>query len=873
MHTYAAHKAVHTMAMAQQQHHSHSYLIHSSSGSSSGSVMPVSLTSSTSTANSVSLTNRVATLQSSQKQLSSETNPTIQMALKSATRSSSEHEIAGAGGKLVQQGDREIEEEDENDHLSKESSSTHNSDRNKGHTPFNNYDHTSEQFVAATTSSSSKTLTATPSSLIPSNFIHPPGTTATSSPVSKSLGAASNLSALQASNALNAAISNPLLPGLNLFTLPGIGTATGNLAGLVSPVLLANNVNPFLAVLGSSPTLLKSAPVTTTKSSSIGGVINSATAAAPVISYAPNQQASCLTGAQNWQLLSQLQERINAHLRSSTTPLTDTSTGMQRDMSNLLSLSTPGVSALEAAAISATSVLDCSHELGKKERKLELLAMGKPPVHCIASPPEVLWSTHGALPVEHTIEHIDTLQWKAKSSQGSSPTTEGSYSIGKKIISNRTEISNSNHEELTRESRNTGASIKFGLEESESILPNTSFTRSDCHPSLMKLESNKSRWTDTQSHLTSPSLPSTNVRTISSSPSQVASSNLVSATTISSPSPTQISRLSSVQVTATSSKVSNSSKVTSLNPVPSATSMAPALGFPLVYAVPPNTVAVTATPALSTTPQLASSPLRGDFYVMLNPSVATSSVGTCGGTTVQSLMIAATPPVLATSTTSNSASVKNSPAAAGLLPLQVPRLASGATGLIPSLGSTLSPVQAPMYYYIPSGGGSFQATAGASTNVGLGTVAGLTAVTVGGTREDEEGDKSHSHHGPAISQSLLSRTARAKKRPPTDLRETEFSKNEAKRMRMNATDISWANVKHQSERQLCMREVKVDCEEESGVADGAPAEECATASDTDDEVAVADRMFTRGEEDNKPFSCKLVITFLKYDEGQGPHHL
>ena len=104
---------------------------------------------------------------------------------------------------------------------------------------------------------------------------------------------------------------------------------------------------------------------------------------------------------------------------------------------------------------------------------------------------------------------------------------------------------------------------------------------------------------------------------------------------------------------------------------------------------------------------------------MLNPSAATSGVGTCGGTTVQSLMIAAAPP-LATSTTSNSASVKSSPAAAGVLPLQMPRLTSGATaGLIPSLGSTLSPVQAPMYYYIPNGGGSFQATAGASTNVGL----------------------------------------------------------------------------------------------------------------------------------------------------------
>lgn len=850
------------MAMAQQQQQS--YLIHSSSGSSSGSVMPVSLTSSISTGNSVSLTNRTVTSQSSQQQLSSETKPTLQMALKSMTTSSCEHEIAGAGGKLEQRGSREIEEEDGDDNASKESSSTHNSDQNKSQAPISKYYHKSE-FVAATTSSS-KTLTATPAASIPNNFILTSGTNQTSSHVSKPSEVGPNLSSLQTSNVLNAAISNPLnaaisnplLTGLNLFTVPGIGTPTGSLAGLVSPVLFTNNINPFLAVLGSSPNLLKFAPVTTTKSSPVGGVINTATAAAPVISYAPNQQASGVTSPQNLQLLSQLQERINAHLQSSTTLLTDSSTSLQRDMNNLLCLPRAGVSALEAASLSATSVLD--QELSKRERKLELLAMGKSPVHCIASPPEILWSRHGALPSEHTIEYIDTLQLKVQSSRGSGPALESNYSIGKRAVSSRTGISNSNHEELTREIRNSGGSRKGCLEElpSESKPSNNSATRSDYHLNLLKLKPSKSHLTDSHSHLTSLSLPNTTVKTIPSSPLQADSSNLVSAT-ISSPSSTQMSRLSTLQVAATPSEVKTSSVVTSLSSVPSATPMTPAVipaGFPLIYAVPPTTAAATATHGLRTTP-LASSPLRGDFYVMLNPSAATSGVGTCGSTTMQSLMIAAAP-ALATSTTS--ASVKHSPAELGVLPLQVPRLASGATGLIPSLGTTLSPVRAPMYYYIPNGGGSFQPTAAASVNAGLGTVAGRTPVTIGGTREDEEGKKSHTHHhGPSISQSSLLQAARTKKRPQSDLGETQFSKSEAKRMRMNATDIPWTNVKHQSEGPLCLRDVKVDCEEESGVADGAKAEECATASDTDDEVAVADMMFTHGGEGNKPFSCKSVI--------------
>ena len=207
--------------------------------------------------------------------------------------------------------------------------------------------------------------------------------------------------------ALTAAMSTQLLAGLNLPALaaPGVATPLGNLAGLTSPVLFGGN--PFLSLLASSQGLPKTVAMAT---NSMGGALHAASPAMAAALYKNSQSqqiGSVQQQASQLQFLSQLQERIQAHLRTLPSPATASSTlasthiAQREQMNRLLSLGAGNANVAAAnfpssspAAATATPSTEFRLEFDQRSvRDLQLeqvVTTRTPPIHCIAAPPEIL---------------------------------------------------------------------------------------------------------------------------------------------------------------------------------------------------------------------------------------------------------------------------------------------------------------------------------------------------------------------------------------------------------------------------------------------------------------------------------------------------
>ena len=394
-------------------------------------------------------------------------------------------------------------------------------------------------------------------------------TALTTSPMTSSSSAAAlglNLSALRAASPFTVAMPNPLLTGLS--GTPGISTPSG-IAGLVSPILLGNN--PFLTVLGSSSGLSKTA-ITAASQPGAG-------AAAVYTQVQPGASA-------HLQLITQLQDRISAQLRTSPA---------QRDIGSLLA--NIGTTSQVVAAASGFG-----QDLNNRERQLESLLMSKTPVYCIASPPEVLVSQDEVLSMEHVIKYIDTLSPSLTDSMSNGGKKKGGHcSPDKEVIASscNSTVSNASCEELEK---TTNTSRKKRVGKSSGLLESM-LSKSETKPST--------------------------------SPTKDASSTKHPKKTTSQPphptshhSPTKAMTTSPLVVTSAVSGITPAPSILSTNSV-----AAPAAALPLLYAAQPTTVAAALTPLAS--PPLAS-PIKG-YYVVLNPSLAAVGQATAA---VQPLMIA-----------------------------------------------------------------------------------------------------------------------------------------------------------------------------------------------------------------------------------------
>ena len=381
VHTYAAHKAVHTMALAQQQYSSSNSVIQSAAPSSTVAVDNNNMTAPYRTAVTTIL-----------PKLTLQTNPTQQRVVARPLESPSNDNESGKEGREeanknmeqleVRRTRRREEEERVNIATVVSSSSSHSNLAAKLQAAaFSTFSTEMVQPHAVKPAS----LQTAVSTSFPHNFALPSTAALASSPVASSASFALqrlNLSALPTSPLTVGAMSNQLLAGLPAaaaITPTGIGTPTG----LLSPILYGSN--PFLTLLGgSSPSL----PTVTAAAAS-----SQAAAVGVLATAASLNQAAAGASDINIQLIKQLQEKISAHLQ--TVP----SNPKGADVGGILTTGRmPPQQALSCTAF--------DQELSKRERLLESLLMSKSPIYCIASPPEVLFSD--ALPNEHTIECIDT---------------------------------------------------------------------------------------------------------------------------------------------------------------------------------------------------------------------------------------------------------------------------------------------------------------------------------------------------------------------------------------------------------------------------------------------------------------------------------
>ena len=539
----------------------------------------------------------------------------------------------------------------------------------------------------------------------PPNVLLPGTTTLTSPPMTSpamALGGL-NLSALPTAPLAIGALSNQLLAGLPAAAIAPTGISTPT--GLLSPILFGNN--PFLTVLGSSPSLSTAAAASQPAAASI----LQATAATL------NQPAAAGTnlGGINLQLIKQLQEKISTHLQA-------IPSSQRRDISSsasMLATATGGLGRTPLQQALLASGLD--QELSKRERLLESLLMSKTPIYCIASPPEVLVSD--ALPSEHTIEYIDTQRKTSSSRCSSGNESRCSENEPVRVIGS----GDLDQKERAKENRG-GQSSRSAVNQS---LISSKTTEAKVATSLIRDSAGSA------SHLlTSPSLT-------------IAHSLLSKAT----PTP-------SLQAATAPPVLSG----LSLNTTPSSfslptTTQIQQTGLPLLSyaaAVPPTTAAAL-TPTLS-------SPLKG-YYIMLNP-LATAAAGAAaagGATAVQPIMIAAAAggTAAASPTVCGGTTAVQVPALTAAASLNLPSLATSLT----------SPaVPSPMYCYLPAAAadGSYHhltAVQAAAANSALtAQAAAPLAVNIGGVVEAEKDKEFERSHG--ISTSL--QITKAKKRLRND---------------------------------------------------------------------------------------------------------
>lgn len=569
----------------------------------------------------------------------------------------------------------------------------------------------------------------------PPNFLLPGTTPALTSPPMSSpalpLGGL-NLSALPTAPLTIGALSNQLLTGLPAaaITATGISTPTG---GLLSPILFGNN--PFLTILGSSPSLSAAAAA-----ASQPAAANILQATAATLNQ-PATQAGTNVGGVNLQLIKQLQEKINAHLQAAPSNQSGDISGAG---ASVLATASGGFGRTPLQQALLASGLD--HGLSKRERLLESLLLSKTPVYCIASPPEVLASD--ALPSEHTIEYIDTRR-KTSSSRRSSGNESRCSEKEPVIVS---EGGNLDQKEVAMGSRGGQSSRAVA---SQNPMSSGKTTEAKVTTSLIK---DAAGFVSNNTHLLA-------------SPSLTVSHSLL-------PKTTQTSSSSS-QVTTTAGRTPQVLSRLSLNTTPLSfslptTAQIQQTGLPLLSyaaAVPPTTAAAL-TPTLP-------SPLKG-YYVMLNP-LATAAAGAAaagGATAVQPIMIAAA----AGGTAAASPTV-----CGGTTAIQVPALTAAASLNLPSLATSLtSPaIPSPMYCYLPAAaatdGSSHHLTAvqAAAVNSALtAQAAAPLAVPIGGVVEAEKDKELNRNHG--IHSTSLQIT-KAKKR----LRNDSTGLNEAKRIRVD----------------------------------------------------------------------------------------
>ena len=587
------------------------------------------------------------------------------------------------------------------------------------------------------TSSNEQRVIATASPLTtvaasnPPNFLLPGTTPALISPPMSSpalpLGGL-NLSALPTAPLTIGALSNQVLAGLPgaAITATGISTPTG---GLLSPILFGNN--PFLTVLGSSPSLSTAAAASQPAAASI------LQATAATLNQ-PAAQAGMNVGGINLQLIKRLQEQINAHLQASPSNQRGNSSGAS---ASVLATATGGFGRTPLQQALLASGLD--HGLSKRERMLESLLLSKTPVYCIASPPEMLASD--ALPSEHTIEYIDTQRITSNSRRSSGNESR---------CSEREPVAASDGGNLDRKEVATGSR---GGQSSRAV------------SSQNLISSNTTEGKVITSLIKDPAGGVSNNTHLLASPSLTVSHSLLPKTT----------QTSSLQTPTAAGGTSQVLSRLSLNATPSpfslpTTAQIQQTSLPLLSyaaAVPPTTAA-TLTPTLP-------SPLKG-YYIMLNP-LATAAAGAAaagGATAVQPIMIAAA----AGGTAAASPTV-----CGGTTAIQVPALTAAASLNLPSLATSLtSPaIPSPMYCYLPAAaatdGSSHHLTAvqAAAVNSALtAQAAAPLAVPIGGVVEaekDKELERNHGIHSTSL------QIAKAKKR----LRNDSTGLNEAKRIRVD----------------------------------------------------------------------------------------
>ena len=713
------------MALAQQQYSSSNSVIQSAAPSSI-----VVMENNTTTPHRTAVT-------SNSQQLSSQTNPTLQQIASGPLASPSKDRESSNERKWERCRDHSREREE----------------RGEGRARKGKEDVNVAAMISCNTSCSEPQQIATSSSLkadiaqpvvtaaastvaasIPPNLLLPSKTTLTSPPMTSSRMALGglNLSALPSAPLTIGALSNQLLAGLPTaatITPTGITTPTG----LLSPILVNNN--PFLTVLGSSPSLLAA-----TAASQPVPAAASILQAAPSASLSQAITGGANLGGLNLQLIKQLQEKINAHLQA----IPSSQRGDIGSTSLLAAATASGLGRTPLQQALLASGFD--QELSKRERLLESLLMSKTPIYCIAPPPEVLASD--ALSSEHTIEYIDT-QRKVSSSRDLNE-KEGRCSENEQIQLSGS--GGSNQREIAKENR-SGQSSRAAASRSLLDLISARTTEAKLATSLIK---------------DSAGSVSNNTHLLASTSLAIARSSLSNTT------------LASSSQAAAAGRTPPVLSGLSLNAAPSffslpTTAQIRQAGLPLLTDVPPTTAA-TLAPTLS-------SPLKG-YYIMLNP-LATTAAGVAaagGATAVQPIMIAAA----AGGTAAASPTVCGSTTA-----IQVPSLTAAANLNFPSLATSLpgSAVPSPMYCYLPAAAaaaadGSYHhltAVQGAAVNSALtAQAAAPLAATISGTVETEK-VKEFANTLANHSVSSSPQVAKAKKR----LRNDATSLGEAKRIRVD----------------------------------------------------------------------------------------
>ncbi len=608
VHTYAAHKAVHTMALAQQQYSSSNSIIQSAAPSS---VVVVE--------NNTVTPHRTAVGTPTSQKLSPQTMNPLRQQVASASGqlaspskdNESGNEGRGRGGRdhsreREQRGEgRPIKGKEKRADVNIASTivtmvTSSNSDSN----------HIKHQAAAASSNEKEyqRTVVATASPLTtvvaasnPHNFLLPGTTPAalTSPPISSpamALGGL-NLSALPTAAPLTiSALSNQLLastglPAAGAITATGISTPTG---GLLSPILYGNN--PFLTVLGSSPSL----SIAAASSQPAAASLLQATAATL---NQPTAQTGTNVGGVNLQLIKQLQEKINAHLQA--IPSNQRGDIGSAGASMLATAAQGGFGRTPLQQALLASGLD--HGLSKRERLLESMLMSKTPVYCIASPPEVLASD--VLKSEHTIEYIDTRR-KISNSRCSSGNESGCSAENEPVtVSDGGNLDQK--PEIAKESRGGQSSTRAVGSQS---LMSSRTTEAEVTNSLIR------GCVSNNTHL----LASPSLSTVAISKTTPISSSQAATVTARVAHPQALSGLSLLNTTPSFS-------------LPTTAQIQQQTGFPLLSytaAVPPTTAAAL-TPTFS-------SPLKG-YYIMLNP-LATAAAGAAvagGSAAVQPIMIAA----------------------------------------------------------------------------------------------------------------------------------------------------------------------------------------------------------------------------------------